>query len=183
MRKTSMQGKAQEKSLGSLGSFGRLAAAVALGLGLAAAGAPLAAQPVTIAVDASADRHPISSLVYGVAYGDAFTLADLNSPLNRQGGNPTTRYNWQVNADNRASDYFFESIQYDATPGGHGDDFIAASKAAGAQAMLTMPMIGWVAKVGPGGQNLSSFSIAKYGPRPPTIPSSSTRATESSRTG
>ena len=139
--------------------------AFVLAFSLTTAGTPVGAQTVTISVDASADRHPISPLIYGVAYGDAFTLADLNSPLNRQGGNPTTRYNWQVNADNRASDYFFESIQYNATPGGHGDDFIAASKAAGAQAMLTIPMLGWVAKVGPGGETLSSFSIAKYGPQ------------------
>ena len=63
-----------------------------------------------IKVDAGANRHPISPLIYGVAYGDAAGLADLNAPLNRQGGNNTTRYNWQLNADNRASDYFFESI-------------------------------------------------------------------------
>ena len=42
--------------------------------------------------------------------GTPSSLADLNAPLNRQGGNNTSRYNWQLNADNRASDYFFESI-------------------------------------------------------------------------
>ena len=66
--------------------------------------------PVAISVDVNANRHAINPNIYGVAYGDATTLADLNSPLNRQGGNNTTRYNWQLNGDNRANDWFFESI-------------------------------------------------------------------------
>ncbi len=80
------------------------------------------------------------------------------------GGNNTSRYNWQLNADNRANDWYFESIgDADPTPGGRGDTFIAGSQAAGAQAMLTIPTIGWVAKLGPNRGKLSSFSVAKYG--------------------
>ena len=55
-------------------------------------------------------------------------LSDLNSPLNRNGGNNTTRYNWQLNADNRGSDWYFESIaDSSATAGERGDTFIANS--------------------------------------------------------
>jgi hypothetical protein len=118
---------------------------------------------VTVAVDASADRHPISPLIYGVAYGDATTLNGLNAPLNRLGGNNTSRYNWQVNADNRGSDWYFESIPFVNTPGEIGDSFVSVSKAAAAQPMLTIPMVGWVARVGAGRSKLASFSIAKYG--------------------
>ena len=124
-----------------------------------------------IKVDAGSNRHPISPLVYGVAYGDAARLADLNAPLNRQGGNNTTRYNWQLNADNKDDDFFFESIgDADPTPGGRGDDFIAASKSAGAQAMLTIPTLGWIAKLGPDRAILPSFSAAKYGVQQDTDP-------------
>ena len=127
--------------------------------------------PVTIAVDAGANRHPISPLVYGVAYGDAASLADLNAPLNRMGGNNTTRYNWQLNADNKGSDYYFESIgDSDPTPGQRADAFVAASQAGGAQAMLTVPTLGWVAKLGPNRGKLSSFSVAKYGAQTATDP-------------
>jgi len=134
-------------------------------------GPPPVAPGTTITVDAGANRHPISPLVYGVAYGDAKALADLNAPLNRQGGNNTTRYNWQLNADNKASDYFFESIgDADATPGGRGDAFISATKAGGAQPMLTLPMVGWVAKLGPDRAKLPSFSVAKYGAQQSTDP-------------
>ncbi len=119
---------------------------------------------VTVNVDANANRHPISPYVYGIAYGTSTTLADLNAPLNRYGGNNTSRYNWQLNADNRGSDWYFESIpEASATAGERGDTFISTSKAAGAQAMVTVPIIDWVAKLGTNRGKLASFSQAKYG--------------------
>src|SRR5215471_16119019 len=142
-----------------------LAAAVALAL---TGHRRLEAQnpPVAVSVDVSAERHPISPQIYGVAYGTTSTLSDLNVPVNRLGGNNTSRYNWQVNADNRANDWYFESIPYaSAVAGEVGDSFISESEASGAAPMLTIPMVGWVARVGPGRTKLSSFSIAKYGPQ------------------
>ena len=126
----------------------------------------LAAQnpAINISVDASANRHPISANIYGVAYGDSSTLPQLNVPLNRLGGNNTSRYNWQLNADNRAADWYFESIGYSSAVAGEvGDTFISNTKSAGAQAMITIPMIGWVAKLGTNRAKLASFSQAKYG--------------------
>src|SRR4029078_3218138 len=63
---------------------------------------------VTVTVDAAASKHAINPNVYGVAYATPAQLADLNVPVNRSGGNGATRYNWQVNASNRAADLFFE---------------------------------------------------------------------------
>jgi len=120
--------------------------------------------PVTITVDANLNRRPINPNIYGVAHGTTAQLNDLNSPLNRNGGNNTTRYNWQQNADNRANDWYYESIaEPSAVAGERGDTFIANAKAANAQAMMTMPMIDWVAKLGTNRSKLASFSIAKYG--------------------
>jgi PKD repeat protein len=119
---------------------------------------------VTVNVDASANRHAISPLIYGVAYGTSTTLADLNAPLNRYGGNNASRYNWQLNADNRDFDWYFESIaDTSSVAGERGDTFISQSKAANAQAMLTLPMLDWVAKLGTNRSKLASFSQAKYG--------------------
>ena len=118
----------------------------------------------TITIDTAAHRHPINSNIYGVAFASTAQLADLNSPLNRSGGNASSQYNWQCNCDNRGSDWYFESLDDgSATAGKLNDDFISDSKVAGAQAMLTIPTIGWVAKLGPNRGKLSSFSIAKYG--------------------
>jgi hypothetical protein len=119
---------------------------------------------VTLTIDAAANRHPISPLIYGVAFATQAQLADLNAPLNRQGGNATSRYNWQANASNRAADWYFESIgESSATAGESADTFIDQSRAAGSEPVLTVPMLDWVAKLGPNRAKRASFSIAKYG--------------------
>lgn len=134
---------------------------------LAATNAPPGSNaPVVINVDAARDKHPISPLIYGVAFASASQLNELNAPLNRSGGNAESRYNWQLNAHNHAADWYFESLADDsATAGAATDDHIAQSRNGGASAMVTVPMIGWVPKLGPGRQRLASFSIAKYGPQ------------------
>ena len=119
---------------------------------------------VTIAVNVGANRRPINPNIYGVAHASSADLADLNVPLNRNGGNNTTRYNWQLNADNRGNDWYYESIgDSSAVAGERGDTFVANARAAQAQAMLTVPTIDWVARLGPNRSKLASFSIAKYG--------------------
>ena len=119
---------------------------------------------VTIAIDVNAGRHAIDPNIYGVAHASAADLNDLNVPLNRNGGNNTTRYNWQQNADNRGNDWYYESIaDASAVAGERGDTFFSTSRAANAQAMLTVPTIEWVARVAGNRNKLASFSIAKYG--------------------
>lgn len=58
---------------------------------------------VTITVDATADRHPIDPNVYGVAHATTAQMNDLNTPLNRNGGNNTTRY---INGATTQADVF-----------------------------------------------------------------------------
>jgi PKD repeat protein len=126
----------------------------------------------TVTIDANTNKHPIDPRIYGVAFApDAATLSDLNTPMHRSGGNGTTRYNWQLNATNHDADWYFESID-DGSPtaGASGDSFVSTSKAGGAQPMLTIPMLGWVAKLGPGRSILPSFSVAKYGAQQATDP-------------
>ncbi|MBC8139414.1 MAG: cellulase [Fibrella sp.] len=120
----------------------------------------------TITVNASANRRSIDPRIYGVAYGTSATLAELNAPLNRLGGNNTSRYNWRQNADNRGSDYYFESIgDASATAGERGDAFVTATRSAnvGAEPMLTIPMIGYVATLGPNRSKTASFLVSRYG--------------------
>jgi Glycoside hydrolase family 44 len=122
--------------------------------------------PISITVDALANRHAISPLIYGTAFATSNQLSDLNFTINRSGGNAETRYNWQLNAHNHAADWYFESLDDgNSTPGASADDFVANSKNGGAQAMITIPMIGWMPKLGPGRARLSSYSTNKYGPQ------------------
>jgi hypothetical protein len=121
---------------------------------------------VGIFVNAQDNVRPISPEIYGVSGATAAQLADLRVPLHRRGGNHTTRYNWQLNATSRANDWYFQSVpEGEGTPGAAADAFIANSRSAGAQPMLTVPTLGWVAKLGPEREKLASFSIAKYGPQ------------------
>ena len=117
-----------------------------------------------LTVDLNANRRPINPNVYGVAYATTAQLLDLNVKLHRYGGNNATRYNWQINADNRGADWYFESIgDTSSTAGERGNTFISNSRAGGAEPMLTVPIIGWLAKLGANRSKLASFSQAKYG--------------------
>lgn len=130
---------------------------------------------VSVAVDASRNRHAISPLIYGVAFGTSNQVADLNTPLNRSGGNSETRYNWQLNAHNHANDWYYESLDdYNdgdpraTMPGSTADEFVANSKNGGADSMLTISMIGWLAKLGANRARLASYATTNYGPQTDT---------------
>jgi hypothetical protein len=125
--------------------------------------------PAVVNVDAAAGLHAIDPNIYGVAFASTAQLDDLNLTLNRYGGNTSTRYNWQLNLDNKGSDWFFESLpDGPATPGQYGDSFITDTLAGGALPMLTIPMIDYVAWTNAARQRHSSFSVAKYGPQQAT---------------
>jgi hypothetical protein len=140
---------------------------------LAGAALRLSAQSnQAILVDAQANRKPISPLIYGVAFAtDSNQLTDLNCPLHRSGGNNETRYNWQINAHNLDADWYFECHPDSSSgPGETADSFVSTSKGGGAQPMITVPIIGWAPKLGPGRGILYSYSVAKYGPQTSTDP-------------
>src|SRR5215472_6272982 len=127
----------------------------------------------TVTVDAALNRHPINPNIYGVSYGDARDMATLNAPLNRWGGNATTRYNWQIDAHSAAADWYFETYSDgNGTPGGSADAYVAATRAAhnGAEPLFTIPMIDWLANLGPGRRTLEGFSVKKYGQQKATDP-------------
>lgn len=117
-----------------------------------------------VVVDAEKNRRPISDQIYGVAFASEAQLRQLNVRLNRSGGNAESRYNWELNAHNRGFDWFFQSLaDASSVAGAETDSFIASTRAAGAEPMVTVPMLGWAAKLGPNRGKLASFSIAKYG--------------------
>jgi hypothetical protein len=127
--------------------------------------AALAGNPqVTVSIDATAGRHPINPNIYGVAFASKADLAALNAPLNRSGGNAETAYNWKENATNLGQDWYFESYPGASdAPGADADAFVSATRSKGAEPMLTIPLAGWVAKLGNGRSILPSFSVTKYG--------------------
>ena len=138
----------------------RLLLAGVLGLTLSAR---LVASPVVIAVDADRARHPISPLVYGIAFAQADELRDTGATLNRAGGNSASLYNWRIEARSAGRDWFFESM---AIPSGdrwqYGAALVARTRAAGATPVLTVPIGGWVARLAPDGGKLAAYPTDRY---------------------
>lgn len=107
---------------------------------------------IDVTVELTSTGKLISPLIYGLAStGDEALYRDLGTPLLRWGGNQTTRFNWEINATNAGSDWYFANVGGDepsATPGTAADDFVRQAQALGAASILTIPTIGWVAKDG-----------------------------------
>lgn len=126
---------------------------------------PLVAQTPgpALAVDASADRHPISPLIYGMAYPDATLAKEIRLPLKRWGGDATTRYNWQVDGSNAGDDWFFMAGGSGQRVAGAGPDaFVAAAKADGGNVLMTVPIIDYVNKASDWD---CSFPVSLFGPQ------------------
>jgi hypothetical protein len=126
----------------------------------------------TVNVDAAAHRHAINRNIYGIAYGDSHDMTTLNAPLNRWGGDATSRYNWQIDAHSAGADWYFETYSDGSgTPAGSADAYVATTRAnPGAEPLFTIPMIDWLANLGPNRTTLEGFSVKKYGPQTATDP-------------
>jgi hypothetical protein len=136
-----------------------------------ASGLPTPTPPGPVAgpslqIDAGSGRHAISEFIYGVNFADEALATVLRLPVRRWGGNATTRYNWRTDTSNRAADWYFENIPNDnpnpaALPNGSSSDrFVEENLRAGAETLLTVPLIGWTPR---GRAYGCGFSVAKYG--------------------
>ena len=129
--------------------------------------APAEAAGPALSVDAGNETHAISPLIYGMnAFGlDATTAANANITVTRWGGDDTSRYNYQTNVTNSASDFYFENFTgaADMLPNASGStnftDFITANNTLGTKTLGTVPVLGWVSNATPGA---CSFSEANY---------------------
>jgi len=129
----------------------------------------------TANVDLYQNRKPISPLIYGVNFANPTQARDLNLRLNRSGGNATTRYNWQQNATSSGSDWYFLShAEPGVQPSEAADNWILGNQSSGVSggtaSMITIPIIGWVAKIHPNRNHMWSFSVIKYGAQQATEP-------------
>ena len=126
-----------------------------------------------LTVNNAADRHQISPDIYGMNFADEQLARELRLPVRRWGGNATTRYNWQNDTTNHASDWYFENIPEDNTdpttlPNGSGSDkFVEQDRRTSTHTLLTVPLIGWTPK---SRAYACGFSTSKYGAQQDTDP-------------
>jgi len=120
---------------------------------------------IAVSIDPALDRRVVSPLVYGVNYGSSTEFTAVPYPLRRWGGNSTSRYSWTLDTHNSGADWYFISTPGSNDPaqlpnGSAADDFVAESRARGAEVIVTVPTIGWVPK---DRVKRWGFSVAKYG--------------------
>jgi len=133
--------------------------------------------PASLSVDCKAEGKAISPLIYGIAYSayrekDTTHQFDLNATTRRWGGNPTSRYNWELgNAWNTASDYFYWNTSYGHSSGERvWQTFLEVNRDRNLQSALTIPMLGWVAK----DTRTASFPVDEYGAQQQLCPDNPT---------
>jgi hypothetical protein len=120
-----------------------------------------------VRVDTQARGSLISPLIYGVAFADPAYLKELGATVNRWGGNATSTFNWNMgDAANAGRDWEFRNV---GGSGNAADTSISQSLAAGAQTVMTIPTIGWVAKNSD--NNTMSLGVPNQG-GPPVAPGS-----------
>ncbi len=117
---------------------------------------------ITVTVDVAANRHSIDPRIYGAAWADSGEIDELGLTLNRWGGNAMSRYNWAFSTANRCKDYYFFNIPDIFGGGANGesaDDFIAFTRNAGADPVMTIPMLSLLPE---SNQKQCSFPVATY---------------------
>jgi hypothetical protein len=117
-----------------------------------------------LTVNVAANRRPISPNIYGMNFAPAALADELDLPVNRWGGNATSRYNWQTDISNHASDWYFENIKESDATNLPADSaairFIEQNRNTNTDTLLTLPMMGYVSS---SNSAACGFSIAKYG--------------------
>jgi MYXO-CTERM domain-containing protein len=117
---------------------------------------------VTVAVDPTADVHPISPLIYGMNFPSDAQIDGARLAVARWGGNSTTRYNYLGDVHNTAFDYYFENLPgcwgsasncspapTDPKEQSTANAFLQDVATKGIVALFTIPTIGFTPKLPP----------------------------------
>lgn len=127
---------------------------------------PAASAGPALIVDAGNETHAINPYIYGMndwEYAFAASVAQAaNLPVERWGGDQTTRYNYQLDAFNNAADWYFENT-FNAASGFPDTSLfntqVEQDEVSGTKTMATVPMVGWTTLH----TNACGYSVAKYG--------------------
>jgi uncharacterized protein (TIGR03437 family) len=122
----------------------------------------------TLAVDANANRHPISPLIYGInEWSDQGLFGLMRIPVLRWGGDDATSYNWQNSVKNNTGDNPWCYENYSVSP--DFAQFHTANLTAGTVSLGTIPLMDWSPKA----SGECSFSVKKYGAQKAVAPDNS----------
>jgi hypothetical protein len=114
--------------------------------------APATATPANAAADVTitinpANTKPISPYIYGINFYSGISGAPPHLTFDRAGGNRWTAYNWETNASNAGSDYFYQNDSYLSSsnvPAEAVRSFIAGDQANAMASLVTFQLQGLV---------------------------------------
>jgi uncharacterized protein (TIGR03437 family) len=145
-----------------------------------------AQQEPALAVDASANRHPISPYIYGFnewpgyspqsGWTDSGMSEAMRVGVRRWGGNNATSYNWQLDIKNLDSDWYFTTYVAGDGVNSTFDVYHEGDLKTGTLSLGTVPVMDWTPKLIPGKPLVlnvplsCSYSVAKYGAQQQTDP-------------
>ena len=137
-----------------------------------------------LSIDANANRHAISSDIYGIncywtlpastdpAFPAALAAAQgIRATARRWGGNNTSTYHWQFDVPNLDNDWYYEvlpgnficsSCGWSAGNGSSFNQYADQVRITGGKMLGTVPILGWLPKAN---QMMCSFDVSKYGPQ------------------
>lgn len=121
-----------------------------------------------ITIDPTQVLGRIEDKVYGLNFADAALAADIALPIERWGGNSTSRYNYLLDSWNAGSDWFFLNIGGEVAdpaelPAGSSvNRMIAENQQLGADTLITVGMTGYVSN---SRDKAGGFAVDKYGPQ------------------
>ena len=119
-----------------------------------------------ILVNLGETTHVISNDIYGLNFADKAFAAEIGLPVNRWGGNATSRYNWELDSTNLASDWFFENYPSETVDpsllpvGSTADYFVSDNLDTGTNSIITVGLMDWVAN---SRDITGSFPVDVYG--------------------
>ena len=103
-------------------------------------------------VNIDSDRHFISPDIYGINNysADATIFNNMNTPVQRWGGDATSLYNWEVDSSNAGLDFFYiggsGTDPSQVVPGQTVDAMVTFDVSHNAKSVVTIPITGWVNK-------------------------------------
>jgi len=124
-----------------------------------------------LTVTASQDRHAISPDIYGINLyqADPALFDAVAIPVQRFGGNATSRYNWLVDSSNAGHDLFYSGGSglnpSQVVPGKTVDDMVGFDKAHGAKSIVTLSNLGLVNKFSQQNCSYWETDYPAYGPQ------------------
>jgi fibronectin type 3 domain-containing protein len=110
------------------------------------------ATPANLATDVTITIDPvktkvISPYIYGINFYNGLSGAPPLLTFDRAGGNRWTAYNWESNASNAGSDYFYQNDSYLSSSNAPAEavrSFVAGDQGAGLASLVTFQLQGYV---------------------------------------